>query len=90
MGGVHRVAVTPDPDLSQHLAEQPHVAGVHPVAAGDLRLAGEVDVISAFSTDGRIAAYDLVLLDDPREAIPPYDAVLLLAPGATVRRPGLP
>jgi osmoprotectant transport system permease protein len=51
--------------------------------------AGEVDVISAFSTDGRIPAYDLVLLEDPKEAIPPYDAVLLLAPGAAARRPAL-
>jgi osmoprotectant transport system permease protein len=41
---------------------------------------GEVDVISAFSTDGRIAAYDLVVLDDERGAIPPYDAVILAGP----------
>jgi len=41
---------------------------------------GSVDVISAFSSDGRIAAYDLVVLEDDREAIPPYDAVLLVAP----------
>lgn len=38
---------------------------------------GQVDVISAFSTDGRIDAYDLVTLDDPRQALPPYDAILL-------------
>jgi osmoprotectant transport system permease protein len=42
---------------------------------------GEVDVIAAFTSDGRIAAYDLVVLDDPKRIIPPYDAVLLLAPG---------
>ena len=41
---------------------------------------GEVDVISAFSSDGRIAAYDLVVLEDPRQVIPPYDAVILLSP----------
>ena len=39
----------------------------------------EVDVISAFSTDGRIAAFDLVLLDDDRAVIPPYDAILLVS-----------
>lgn len=39
----------------------------------------EVDVISAFSSDGRIAADDLVVLEDPRQAIPPYDAVILVA-----------
>jgi osmoprotectant transport system permease protein len=41
---------------------------------------GEVDAISAFSSDGRIAAYDLVTLDDPAGALPPYDAMVLLGP----------
>jgi len=40
----------------------------------------EVDVISAYTSDGRIAQYDLVVLEDPRHVIPPYDAVLLLSP----------
>lgn len=39
--------------------------------------AGEVDVITAYSTDGRIKAYALTPLVDDRGAIPPYDAVLL-------------
>ncbi|MCW5809310.1 MAG: ABC transporter permease, partial [Deltaproteobacteria bacterium] len=43
---------------------------------------GEVDVISAFSSDGRIAAHDLVTLGDPLDALPPYDAIILL--GRTV------
>jgi len=41
---------------------------------------GEVDLISAFSSDGRIAELELVVLSDPRRALPPYDAVLLLSP----------
>ena len=41
---------------------------------------GEADVISAFSSDGRIAADHLVALADPRHAIPNYDAVLLISP----------
>lgn len=41
---------------------------------------GEVDVIAGYTSDGLIAKYDLVVLDDPRHAIPPYDAILLLAP----------
>jgi len=41
---------------------------------------GEVDVISAFSSDGRVAAEHLVLLADPKQAIPPYDAVILISP----------
>jgi osmoprotectant transport system permease protein len=39
---------------------------------------GSADVISAFSSDGRISAMDLVTLTDPRGALPRYDAVLLL------------
>lgn len=39
---------------------------------------GQVDVIGAYSTDGRIAAYDLKVLEDDRHAIPPYDAVVLV------------
>ncbi len=42
--------------------------------------AGEVDVISAYTSDGRIAQFDLKVLDDPRNAIPPYDAILLVSP----------
>jgi osmoprotectant transport system permease protein len=42
---------------------------------------GDVDVISAFSTDGRIAAYELVVLEDDRGVIPPYDAIVLVGPG---------
>jgi osmoprotectant transport system permease protein len=41
---------------------------------------GEVDVIAGYTSDGLIAKYDLVVLDDPRQAIPPYDAILLLSP----------
>jgi osmoprotectant transport system permease protein len=41
---------------------------------------GEADVISAFSSDGRIAADKLVILKDPKGAIPPYDAVVLISP----------
>jgi osmoprotectant transport system permease protein len=47
----------------------------------------EVDVISAYSSDGRIAAYDLVLLEDDRAAIPPYDAVVLVSSGLAARAP---
>jgi osmoprotectant transport system permease protein len=41
---------------------------------------GDVDVITAFSSDGRIAAQGLVVLADPMHAIPSYDAVLLISP----------
>jgi osmoprotectant transport system permease protein len=41
---------------------------------------GLVDVISAFTSDGRLAGDRLVVLDDDKHAIPSYDAVVLLAP----------
>jgi osmoprotectant transport system permease protein len=46
-----------------------------------------VDVISAFSSDGRVTAFDLVLLDDELGIIPPYDALVLAGPGLTKHRP---
>ena len=41
---------------------------------------GEADVIGAYTSDGRIAADDLVFLDDPEGAFPNYDAIILLSP----------
>src|SRR5260221_3109388 len=41
---------------------------------------GEADVIAGYTSDGLIAKYDLVVLEDPKHAIPPYDAIVLLAP----------
>jgi osmoprotectant transport system permease protein len=41
---------------------------------------GEVDVIAGYTSDGLIAKYDLVVLDDPKHAIPPYDAIVLISP----------
>jgi len=41
---------------------------------------GEVDVISAFSSDGRIAANGFVVLDDTKGAVPSYEAIMLLTP----------
>jgi osmoprotectant transport system permease protein len=55
---------------------------MYPAAAN-----GDVDVISAYTSDGRVAQFDLLVLDDPRRAIPPYDAVLLIAPARRADRP---
>ena len=49
--------------------------------------AGEVDVISAYSTDGRIAAYSLTIVADDRGVIPPYDAIVLARPGLASEHP---
>lgn len=36
--------------------------------------AHRMDVVLGYSTDGRIASYDLVMLEDDRKFFPPYDA----------------
>lgn len=46
---------------------------------------GEVDVISAFATDGRIAAYNLTPLIDDRNFFPPYHCAPLIR-GEIARR----
>jgi osmoprotectant transport system permease protein len=44
--------------------------------------AGEVDLITTYSTDGRLDAFGLTVLEDPKHAFPPYDAMLLVSPSA--------
>ncbi len=44
----------------------------------DALKSGDADVISAFSSDGRIAADGLAVLADPKGALPGYDALLLV------------
>lgn len=39
---------------------------------------GEMDVVLAYSTDPRIVAYDLQLLEDDKNFFPPYDAVTFI------------
>ncbi len=46
--------------------------------------AGKVDVIDGYSTDGLLARYDLVALDDDRRLFPPYEAAALV--GAALQR----
>lgn len=43
---------------------------------------GDVDVIPAYTSDGRIAAFGLTVLEDEAQVLPPYDAVILVADGA--------
>jgi osmoprotectant transport system substrate-binding protein/osmoprotectant transport system permease protein len=49
--------------------------------------AGEVDVIDGYSTDGLIARYDLVVLQDDRRFFPPYEAAALASPAVVRQAP---
>jgi len=51
--------------------------------------AHSVDVIAGYTTEGRIAALGLRILDDDKAAIPPYDAIVLVSPRAWRERPEL-
>jgi len=39
---------------------------------------GEVDVLDVYTTDGRLAVYDLTVLQDDRHFFPPYEAAVLI------------
>jgi osmoprotectant transport system permease protein len=49
----------------------------------------ELDVISGYSTDGRLKAYDLVVLDDDKKIFPPYYAAPIVREDALQRFPQL-
>lgn len=43
---------------------------------------GDVDVIPAYTSDGRIAAFGLNVLEDTAQVLPPYDAIVLVSDAA--------
>lgn len=49
--------------------------------------AGAVDVIDGYSTDGLLAKYDLVTLEDDRPFFPPYEAAAIVGPRLARDRP---
>jgi len=48
---------------------------------------GAVDVIDGYTTDGLLARYDLVTLEDDRRFFPPYQAAAILSPRLSDERP---
>lgn len=48
---------------------------------------GSVDIIDGYSTDGLLAKYDLITLDDDRHFFPPYEAAALVSPRVVSDRP---
>ncbi|AKD54348.1 ABC transporter permease/substrate-binding protein [Spirosoma radiotolerans] len=49
----------------------------------------QVDIISGYSTDGRIKAFDLLVLTDNKHAFPPYDAAPVVRQVTLKRHPEL-
>lgn len=50
---------------------------------------GEIDVITAYTTDARIKKYDLVVLKDDKNYFPPYHAVPIIRQEVLDANPGL-
>lgn len=50
---------------------------------------GELDLISGYSTDGRIKAFDLYVLDDDKKIFPPYHAAPIIKTETLTKFPGL-
>jgi osmoprotectant transport system permease protein len=48
---------------------------------------GAVDVIDGYTTDGLLARYDLVTLEDDRHFFPPYEAAAVISPRLARDRP---
>ncbi len=55
----------------------PNVAGIDHAIGYDALRNGQIDVKDAYSTDAKIAQYDLVVLADDQKFFPRYDAVFL-------------
>lgn len=49
----------------------------------------EVDIIDAFSTDGRISAYELTVLEDDKGLFPPYDCAIVVRENTLTKYPEL-
>ena len=49
----------------------------------------EIDVISGYSTDGRLKAFNLTILDDDKKIFPPYYAAPIVSEAALAKFPGL-
>lgn len=95
-GGALRAGFTADfigrPDglvgLARHYGLKPRdVRPLAPAVKYEALATGGVDVIDGYSTDGLLAKYDLVVLEDDRHFFPPYEAAALVSPRLAAERP---
>jgi len=66
---------------------QPRPRGLDHGLAYEALAAGEIDAMDVYTTDAKIARYDIVTLEDDRRFFPVYDAVLLYRLDAPKRFP---
>ncbi len=63
------------------------VSALAPAVKYQALVAGEVDIIDAYSTDGMLARYPLTVLADDRHFFPPYDAAAVVRGALARERP---
>src|SRR5581483_7365914 len=64
--------------LAQYYGLNPQsVIGIDHALGYDALASGQIDVKDAYSTDAKIAAYDLAVIEDDRHFFPRYDGVFL-------------
>lgn len=74
--------------LARHYGLKPKdVKPLAPAVKYEALATGSVDVIDGYSTDGLLAKYDLVVLEDDRHFFPPYEAAALVSPRLASERP---
>ena len=76
------------PALARVYGVRPHeVRPLAPAVKYQALASGAVDVVDGYSTDGLLARYDLLTLDDDRHVFPPYEAAALVGPRLARERP---
>lgn len=92
-----RIALQPEfvgrsdglPGLRRVYGFDPPVVVLSAALMYDALAAGEADLVCGDGTDGRIRAYDLLLLEDDRHAFPPYEAAVLARQASLEQHPEL-
>jgi len=75
------------PGLQQAYGLPQRPRGLDHGLAYEALAAGEIDALDLYTTDAKIARYQIVVLEDDRRFFPPYDAVLLYRTDAPQRFP---
>ncbi len=89
-GFIHEFLDRPDgwPGLKQHYGlPQTNVQGMNHTLAYRALVEKAIDVMELYTTDGEIAQYDLLVLDDDRRFFPAYEAVWLYRADLETRHP---
>lgn len=91
-GFIHEFLDRPDgwPGLKQHYGlPQTNVQGMNHTLAYRALVEKAIDVMELYTTDGEIAQYDLLVLDDDRRFFPAYEAVWLYRADLEARLPAV-